>query len=455
VLVEPGDEIGGRYRLEGPQGRGAMSEVWRARDLTLDRTVALKVLAPTADLERFRREARAVAALGHENVVRVFDYGEDEARPFIALEWLSGGTLEARLMHGALPFDAVHNIAMGMAAGLAHLHSRGVVHRDLKPANVLFDDEGRPKLADFGIARHAAGYGTLTEAGTLLGTAAYMSPEQAAGEPAGPPSDVYAFGVTLFQMLTGVLPFEAENALAVANMHLHEPPPDVTELRPDAPPELAALTAATLQKNPADRPADGAALLAILGAAPPEAELTPAEAEQTVVLPAVVPVDRRTGRRVGILALGLVILAGAGGLLAWAVSRPGPTGLTTGPVAGTKSRSGNRTTQSLSQPGATSTRGGTTGTRTKSTTTAHTTTAAATTRATTRATTTTPTTTATQSTTTATSTTTPTTTSSTTTTTPTTSTATTTPATTNTTQTGPSGLGSVAFGSWNRVTPLS
>jgi eukaryotic-like serine/threonine-protein kinase len=435
VLVEPGDRIGGRYRLEGPQGRGAMSEVWRARDLTLDRIVALKILSPTADLERFRREARAVAALAHENVLRVYDYGEDEAGPFMALEWLSGGTLEDRLSSGALPFDAVHDVALGMAAGLAHLHSRGIVHRDLKPANVLFDEEGRPKLADFGIARHAAGYGTLTEAGTLLGTAAYMSPEQAAGDPAGPPSDVYAFGVTLFRMLTGALPFEAENSLAVANMHLHEPPPDVTELRPDVPPALAALTAATLQKNPAERPADGAALLAILGAAPAGAELTP-ETEQTIVLPAVAPTAGRTGRRVGVLALGLVVLAGAGGLLAWAVTRPGPSGVSTGPVAGTKkSHTGNGTTRSLSQTGATSTRGGGTGTRTRSTTTAHTTTAAATTRATTRASTTTPTTTATQSTTTATSTTTPTTTS-----TPTT-TATTTPATTNTTQTGPPGFG--------------
>src|SRR5690242_9618239 len=247
-IVQPGDEVAGRYRLEEVQGHGPMSEVWRAHDDTLDRTVALKILSPTADLERFRREGRSLAGLGHENVMRVFDYGEDAAGPFLALEWLPGGTLEDRLAAGALPPAEVARIASGLAAGLAHLHSRGLVHRDLKPANVLFDEEDRPKLADFGLARHALGSGTLTEAGTVLGTAAYISPEQAAGEPAGPASDVYSFGVILFRMLTGTLPFAAENALALLGLHLHSPPPAVKSVRPDAPPALAALADAALQK---------------------------------------------------------------------------------------------------------------------------------------------------------------------------------------------------------------
>src|SRR3954471_7990072 len=161
--MRPEEEVAGRYRLEEPAGRGPMSEVWRAHDDTLDRTVALKMLAPTADLERFRREARAVASLGHEHVMRVYDYGEDAAGPFMALEWLPGGTLEARLRGGALPGAVAGCIAAGIASGLAHLHERGFVHRDLKPANVLFDEEGRPKLADFGLARSAVGAGTLTE----------------------------------------------------------------------------------------------------------------------------------------------------------------------------------------------------------------------------------------------------------------------------------------------------
>src|SRR6478672_3697962 len=235
--MRPGGEVAGRYRLDELQGHGPMSEVWRAHDDTLDRTVALKMLSPTADLGRFRREAQAVAALAHENVVRVYDYGEDEAGPFMALEWLPGGTLEDRLGDGPLAPGETHRVAAGMAAGLAHLHSRGLVHRDLKPANVLFDEEGRPKLGDFGLARSITGAGTLTEAGTVLGTAAYISPEQAAGEPAVPASDVYSFGVILFRMLTGALPFTADNAPALLNMHRHETPPAVETLQPDAPTE--------------------------------------------------------------------------------------------------------------------------------------------------------------------------------------------------------------------------
>jgi len=268
VVVRPGDEVAGRYRLDELQGRGPMSEVWRAHDDTLDRTVALKILSPTADLGRFRREAQALAALAHESIMRLYDYGEGDAGPFMALEWLPGGTLEDRLGGGPLPPDETHRIAAGIAAGLAQLHARGLVHRDLKPANVLFDEEGRTKLGDFGLARRTAGAGTLTEAGTVLGTAAYISPEQAIGQPAGPASDVYSFGVILFRMLTGALPFVADDALALVNMHRNAQPPAVETVQPDAPQELAALTAAALRKDPAQRPADGAALLNALGSAP-------------------------------------------------------------------------------------------------------------------------------------------------------------------------------------------
>jgi serine/threonine-protein kinase len=313
--------VAGRYRLDELQGHGPMSEVWRAHDRTLDRTVALKILSPTADLGRFRREAQALAALAHENVMRVYDYGEDEAGPFMALEWLPGGTLEDRLAQGRLPPEEAHRVATGIAAGLAHLHDRGLVHRDLKPANVLFDEEGRPKLGDFGLARSTVGPGTLTEAGTVLGTAAYISPEQAAGEPAGPASDVYSFGVILFRMLTGALPFTADNALALVDMHRHAPPPAVETLQPDAPPELAALTAATLRKEPSQRPADGTALLTALGAA--TAYALPTESEATQVLPAAAapPARRFTRRWAAATAAALVLLAAAGGVLAWAITR--------------------------------------------------------------------------------------------------------------------------------------
>jgi eukaryotic-like serine/threonine-protein kinase len=321
--VRQGEEVAGRYRLDELQGHGPMSEVWRAHDNILDRTVALKILSPTADLERFRREAQAVAALAHENVMRVYDYGEDEARPFMALEWLPGGTLEDRLRQGPLPHDETYRVAEGIAAGLAHLHARGLVHRDLKPANVLFDEEDRPKLGDFGLARETAGAGTLTEAGTVLGTAAYISPEQAAGEPAGAASDVYSFGVILFRMLTGRLPFEADNALALVDMHRRAAPPAVETLQPEAAPALAALTAAALRKDPARRPADGAALLDALGGAAPTSVLA-ADTEATHVLgpPAEAPA-RRGPRSTAVIAAAIVLLAAAGGVVAWAVTRPG------------------------------------------------------------------------------------------------------------------------------------
>src|SRR5690242_14832120 len=231
-----------------------MSEVWCAEDLELGRLVALKLLAPDADRARFEREARAVASLGHPNIMQVYDYGEWQGRPYMVLEYLAGGTLEDRLAAGKpLPDDETSTIAAGVATGLAHAHGRGVIHRDLKPSNVLFDDEGRPKLADFGIARLAAGEGTLTEAGTVLGTAAYISPEQAAGEPASAASDVYSFGVILYRMLTGALPFAAANPLELVRLHRDEEAPPLAQRRPDAPRALAAATTAALAKDPRAR----------------------------------------------------------------------------------------------------------------------------------------------------------------------------------------------------------
>lgn len=335
-----------------------MSEVWRAHDGTLDRTTALKILSPTADLGRFRREAQSLASLTHENIVRLYDYGEDEAGPFMALEWLSGGTLEDRLAQGALPTGETRRMAAGMAAGLAHLHARGLVHRDLKPANVLFDEEGRPKLGDFGLARHVAGSGTLTEAGTVLGTAAYISPEQAGGQAAGPASDVYSFGVVLFRMLTGVLPFVADDALALANMHRHAAPPAVGELQPDAPEVLATLTAEALRKDPKERPPDGEALLSALGGMP-AADVVPADAEVTQVLSTAgtEPQTGRLGRRTAVIAIVLILLAAAGSALAWAVTRPETTTeagvLSTGSVAGTKKNSTRASTTHAPSPTAT------------------------------------------------------------------------------------------------------
>ena len=233
-----GETIAGRYRLLEPLGRGAMSAVWLAHDDELERRVAVKMLAPSADRARFEREARAVAALSHPNICALYDYGEADGRPYMVLEYLPNGSLEDRLQGGQRLDDAeTLRVATEMAGGLAHAHERGLVHRDLKPANVLFDGEERVKIADFGIAR-MGNAGTLTEAGTVLGTASYISPEQAGGLPAGPASDVYSFGVILFRMLTGAFPFVSANAMELVRMHRDDQPLSVAEVRPDAPASL-------------------------------------------------------------------------------------------------------------------------------------------------------------------------------------------------------------------------
>jgi eukaryotic-like serine/threonine-protein kinase len=306
----------GRYRLESPLGQSAMAEVWLAHDEELDRPVALKLLAPTADRARFRREAHAAAALAHPNVTRLYDYGEADGRLFMALEYLPGGTLEDRLPKGQrLPDVETAAIAAQLADGLAQAHERGLVHRDVKPANVLFDDEDRPKLADFGIARIAGG-DTITETGTVIGTAAYISPEQATGERVGPASDVYSFGVLLYRMLTGRLPFESESAVELAQMHVQAQAPPIEVVRPDVPRDLAAVATAALAKDPSRRPKDGAALAARLDARSAGIEAT---GTPTVVLP-------RAGlrprpRRVPALAAALVLLAAAGAAVAVVLTR--------------------------------------------------------------------------------------------------------------------------------------
>jgi eukaryotic-like serine/threonine-protein kinase len=306
--------VGGRYRLVVRLGVGGMSEVWAADDVELGRRVALKLLARDADPARFEREAQAVAALAHPNICRLYDYGESDGRPFMVLEYLGGGTLEDRLVPGEpYPPEETERIARELAAGLAHAHARGLIHRDLKPANVLFDDEGVAKIADFGIAR-LVGSGTLTETGTLLGTATYISPEQAQGLPATAASDVYSFGVILYRLLAGRLPFESESPIELARMHVQERPFPLADARPTAPPALAALAEASLAKDPQARPADGGALVRALSSGQQAVTLSDAPtivagSEPTRVIP-------RGGRRRRPVPLPLVlaalILLGAG-----------------------------------------------------------------------------------------------------------------------------------------------
>jgi len=253
-----------RYRLQDLLSTTSMADVRVATDLLLERPVVVKLLAPDAERYRFEREAQAVAALSHPNIVQLFDYGEEEGRPYMVFEYLPGGSLEQRLDAALrLPDEDTARIAAEIAAGLAHAHARGVVHRDMKPGNVLFDVEGRAKIADFGIAR-IGGIDTITKAGMVLGTAAYISPEQARGESTTPASDVYSFGVLLYRMLSGRLPFEAQSPVELAAMHRDVEAPPLASIRPDAPVSLAELVTSALAKRPEARPADGAALLEAL-----------------------------------------------------------------------------------------------------------------------------------------------------------------------------------------------
>jgi eukaryotic-like serine/threonine-protein kinase len=406
--------IAGRYRLLEPLGRGAMSSVWLAQDEELGRRVAVKMLGPSADRARFEREARAVAALSHPNIGALYDYGEADARPYMVLEYLPNGSLEDRLAKGRLSDAETLRIATEMAAGLAHAHDRGLVHRDLKPANVLFDAEDRAKIADFGIARIGDG-GTFTEAGTVLGTASYISPEQAAGEAAGPASDVYSFGVILFRMLTGRLPFVSTNAMELVRMHRDDPPPAVSDVRPDAPARLERIVTASLAKDPLERPPDGDVLLrALRGTGEDTTVLLPppgaagvgagAAAPTQIMTPPPPPSGRR--RALWLVPL-LVVLLGAGVALALVATGGGDSAppstesipslsLPTVPTAESTQPTTAPTTTEETTTQATTTRETTTEatttapTTTARTTTAPTTTAAATTATTTAATTTAP-----------------------------------------------------------------
>jgi serine/threonine-protein kinase len=255
-----GETIGGRYELEEVVGAGGMSTVWRARDTLLERKVALKILHARYGeddeyVERFRREARAVAQLSHPNIVTVIDRGEDRERQFIVFEYVEGENLKQLVdARGRLPIDEVVELGLAIARGLAFAHGRGIVHRDVKPQNVLLNGDGRAKVTDFGIARSLDVERGVTQTGTVMGTSNYIAPEQASGERVGTQSDVYSLGCVLFELLTGDVPFTGDNFVAVALQHLNEHPPSVLERRPDTPPRLAWLVDRALAKDPEQRP---------------------------------------------------------------------------------------------------------------------------------------------------------------------------------------------------------
>src|SRR5947209_5612149 len=282
-LAVVGEVIADRYELEQLVGSGGMSSVFRARDRLLERHVALKILhehyGDDGDsVERFRREARAVAQLSHPNIVTVIDRGEASGRQFIVFEYVDGRTLKQLVEErGPLPVGEAVELAIGIAKGLAFAHHHGLVHRDVKPQNVLLNGDGKPKVTDFGIARSVDVEG-VTQTGTVLGTSHYIAPEQASGQPVDAHTDVYSLGAVLYELLTGTVPFEGENFVTVAMQHVHEPAPSVLERRPDCPLRLAAAVDRALAKDPADRfpsmdafAAELEAVLAQLGSADPDA----------------------------------------------------------------------------------------------------------------------------------------------------------------------------------------
>ena len=249
-----GTLLNGRYRLDAQIGAGGMSTVYRAFDTVLERQVAIKLMhreiaSDSDQLERFRREARAVAQLNHPHVVGVIDAGEEGdptatsglSTPYIVFEYVEGETLKDRIRrHGRLPIGESVAYAIEIARALGAAHDHRIVHRDVKPQNVLIDEEGTAKVTDFGIARSLTEEG-LTADGRVLGTTDYVSPEQALGQDVDPQSDLYSLGVVLFEMLTGDVPFHGENQVAVAMKHVREELPDVQLRRPEVSSALAAV----------------------------------------------------------------------------------------------------------------------------------------------------------------------------------------------------------------------
>jgi eukaryotic-like serine/threonine-protein kinase len=371
-------------RYTGPQliGRGGMGEIFRATDTSLGRAVAVKVLderyaQDESVRERFTREALAVARLsGNPHIVTIYDVGEHRERPFIVMEYLAGGSLQEKLaQEGAPPTRQALDWLEQAAGAIDAAHREGVVHRDVKPANLLLDRHGRVHVADFGIAS-AAGMGSLTQTGTVLGTASYLSPEQAKGEATSAASDLYSFGVVAFELLTGRRPFEADSVAAEAAQHVTGVIPSVTEVDPALPRQLDPVFARALAKDPAARYGSAAEFVAAL-----RASLEEAAGTTRVLGPPTAPTRVRTPRERSrrpawlVPLVGLLLAAGAGGGIAGAmlaggdesakapsparpsvsvktVTQPGTTVVTTAPAAAPQTTTADTTAPASGDPAA-------------------------------------------------------------------------------------------------------
>ncbi len=269
MSITLGTRLSGRYRLDARIAAGGMSTVYKAIDETLERTVAVKLMnrevaSDSDQLERFRREARAVAQLSHPHIVGVIDAGEDDGRPYIVFEYVEGETLKDLIRReGQLPIPEALAYAIEIARALGAAHQRHIIHRDVKPQNVLIDHEGSAKVTDFGIARTLEEDG-LTADGRVLGTTDYVSPEQALGHPVTGRSDLYSLGIVLYEMLTGDVPFHGDNQVAVAMKHVREEMPDVALLRPEISAALAQVVDTATAKRESERYADDREMIADL-----------------------------------------------------------------------------------------------------------------------------------------------------------------------------------------------
>jgi beta-lactam-binding protein with PASTA domain len=316
----PDQVLDGRYRLIERIGSGGMADVWRAHDSQLGRDVAIKVLHENFArdkefVERFRREASSAAGLQHPNVVSVFDRGEYEDTYFIAMELVDGSSLRDLINRGLEPSEAVE-VTRQVLSAASFAHSKGIVHRDLKPLNVLIDREGRIRVTDFGIA--SAGGSEITRTGSVMGTAQYISPEQAQGMPVTGASDIYSIGIMLFEMLTGHVPFDGDNAVAIAMKQVAEEPPLPSSINPAVGPALDAVVMRSLAKDPAQRFSSAQEMIAALDSA----EADPEKGGHTRRFAAMVAEDQEDRpRRWPWIAL-LIALLIAGGALAYFLTPP-------------------------------------------------------------------------------------------------------------------------------------
>jgi eukaryotic-like serine/threonine-protein kinase len=331
-----GTVVDERYRLDHKIGSGGMADVWLAEDTELDRNVAIKILhdrfaQDKEFVQRFQREAQSAAGLQHPNVVGVFDRGVFLDTYFIAMEYVDGPSLKDLVKGGMGVKDAI-DFTRQILGAARFAHRKGIIHRDLKPQNVLIDDEGRARVADFGIARGGEN-SDITATGSVMGTAQYLSPEQAQGKPTTPRSDIYSIGVILYEALTGRVPFEGESAVAVALKQVSEAPRRPSAINPDIPPALDAVVMRALAKDPEARFKDADAFLKALDAAErapdtPRPQDTAAYAAvspegETDIPGEEVPYDEEPERRRRWRWFALALLAaGVAALVAFALTRP-------------------------------------------------------------------------------------------------------------------------------------